>query len=153
MDNRLATLRFLAGRLGAYLLTVGIAYVLATVTATQAVVGRLESMGVSVALSDRIAMSLQDILGMAGMFLPMVAFGLLIALLCAALLSRWLPRWRLPLYGLAGAAAVLFIHLLLQLTLGIAPVAIARTGPGLLVQAAAGGVAGLAYPGLARRFE
>jgi hypothetical protein len=40
----------------------------------------------------------------------------------------------------------------MNLALGITPVAIARTGAGLAVQAAAGGAGGLAYLGLARRF-
>ena len=152
MDKRFPLLRFLAGRLVAFLAAVGAAYVLAALTATWSVVGRLEGMGVTVPLTDRAAMSLQDLGGMAGSFLPLVALGLLIALLCAALLARWLPRWRGPLYFLAGAAALICVHLLMNLALGITPVAIARTGAGLAVQAAAGGAGGLAYLGLARRF-
>lgn len=153
MDKSLPTVRFLAGRLGAYLLAVGTAYVLATLTATQSVVWRLKAMGVTVPLWDRIAMSLQDIAGMAALFLPMIAFGLLVALLCAALLGRWLHRGRLALYFLAGAASVVCVHLLMHQAFGITPVAIARSSGGLLVQALAGGAGGLAYLGLARRFE
>jgi hypothetical protein len=98
MDNLRPIIRFLAGRLGAYLLAVAIAYVLATVTATQSVVASLDGMGVAVGLADRLAMTARDIRGMAPMFLPMVAFALLVAFLSAALLSRCIfspapPPW------------------------------------------------------------
>lgn len=158
MDNRFPLLRFLAGRLLAFLAALAMAYGLATLTATQSVILRLEGMGVPVPLGDRVAMSLRDLGGMAGTFLPAVALGLLIALPCAALATRWLtrrmpywlPRWRGPLYFLAGAAALVCVHLSMHLALGITPVAIARTGGGLAVQAAAGGAGGLAYLALAR---
>jgi len=152
MDNRFPLLRFLAGRLLAFLAALAFAYLLATVTATQSVILRLEGMGVPVPPGDRAAMTMQDLGGMAGSFLPLIALGLLIALACAALLARWLPRWRGPLYFLAGAAALVCVHLSMHLAVGITPVAIARTGVGLAVQAAAGGAGGLAYLALARRF-
>ncbi|MDX1380260.1 MAG: hypothetical protein R3233_04025 [Xanthomonadales bacterium] len=152
MDKRFPLLRFLAGRLLAFLAAVSLAYLLAALTSTQAVILRLEGMGVTVPLDDRAAMALRDLGGLAGTFLPLVALGLLIALLCAALITRWLPRWRSALYFVAGAAALICVHLLMNLALGITPVAVARTGGGLAVQAAAGAAGGLAYLGLARRF-
>jgi len=79
------------------------------------------------------------------MFLPMVAFALLVAFLSSALLSRWLHRWRLPLYFTAGAAALVCIHLALHLAFGITPVAAARTAAGLLMQGIAGAAGGLTY--------
>ena len=92
MNNWLPIIRFLAGRLAAYLAAVGVAYLLASITATWSVVASLARMGVEVAPSDRLAMTLADLAGMAPMFLPMVAFALLIAFMCAALLNRWLHR-------------------------------------------------------------
>lgn len=152
MDTRHSILRFLAGRLGAYLSAVAAGYLLATLTATQAVVSRLAAMGVDVPLAQRAAMSLQDIAGMAGMFLPMVAFALLAALLSAALLCRWLWRWRPLVYTAAGAVALVSIHLTLNLAFGLHPVAVARSSGGLLLQAAAGGAAGFIYLYLALRW-
>ena len=70
---------------------------------------------------------LSAIVGMAGMFLPIIAFGLLIAFLVTALLCRWLPNHRTGLYVLAGAAALLCIHLTLHQVLGLTPVAAARS--------------------------
>jgi hypothetical protein len=151
MDNWRSLLIFLARRLGAWLLAVAVAYVLAAASATQYVVAQLAGMGIDVSLSERLAMTLQDLVGMAGMFLPMVAFALLIAFMTAALLCRWLSRWRLPLYLLAGAVAVVCIHLGLHLAFGITPVAIGRSAGGLLLQALAGAAGGFTYLSLIRR--
>lgn len=157
MENRLSTLRFLAGRLAAWLCAVAAAYLLAVIAATQAVVARLQGMGVPVPFGERLAMSLQDLAGMANMFLPMVAFALLVAFMCCALLWRWLgprlPRGRPLLYFAAGAAALVAIHLSLHLAFGITPIAAARSGGGLALQGLAGGAGGLLYPLLARRFS
>jgi len=150
-DARAETLFFLAKRLGAWLLAVAIAYVLAVITATQYVIAQLSGMGIDVAFDERLAMTGRDIIGMASMFLPMVAFALLIAFMTAALLCRWLSHWRLPLYLLAGAVAVVCIHLGLNLAFGITPVAIARSSGGLLAQALAGAAGGLTYLYLSRR--
>jgi len=150
-DARAETLLFLAKRLGAWLLAVAVAYLLATVTASQHVIARLSAMGIDVSLGERLAVTGRDIIGMAAMFLPMVAFALLIAFMTSALLCRWLSRWCLPLYLLAGAVAVVCIHLGLNLAFGITPVAIARSNGGLLAQAVAGAVGAFTYLSISRR--
>jgi len=152
MNNRLVIIRFLGVRLAVYLSAVLITYILASVTATQSVISSLAKMGVHLGFSERMAMTAQDISGMAGMFLPMVAFGLLIAFLATALICRYLDQWRFPLYIIAGATALVCIHLALNLAFGITPVAIARTIPGLLVQGLAGAVGGLVYAWLSLKF-
>jgi hypothetical protein len=151
LDARAEILFFLARRLGAWLLSVAVAYLLASIIATQSVVGALTRMGLDVPLGERLAMTGKDIIGMGGMFLPMVAFALLIAFMTAALLCRWLARWRLPLYLLAGAVAVACIHLGLHLAFGINPVAVARSTGGLLLQALAGAAGGFTYLSLTQR--
>lgn len=152
MNNRLVIIRFLGIRLAIYLSAVVVTYLLASVTATQSVISSLAKMGIGVSFSDRLAMTLQDISGMTGMFLPMVAFGLLIAFMATALICRYLDQWRIPLYVIAGATALICIHLALNLAFGITPIAIARTIPGLLVQGLAGAVGGLVYVYLSLRF-
>jgi hypothetical protein len=142
----------LTRKLGIYLFAVLVAYGLAVVTASQHVVSSLASMGVEVGLADRLAMTLADLAGMAGMFLPLIAFGFLVAFLVAALLRRWLDRWQTVLYLLAGAAALTALHLLLHLVFGLTPVAIARSAGGILVQALAGAAGGWVYIALNRRF-
>lgn len=151
MEQHTSIPRFLAGRLGAYALAVAVAYLLATVGATWYVIASLDGMGVSVPLSTRLAMTTRDLAGMAGMFLPMVAMALLVALLTAALLSRWLARWRLPLYLLAGAVALVAIHVALKQAFGLTPVPIARSAAGLVQQALSGAVAAGLYLWTLRR--
>ena len=151
MDNRASTIYFLARRLGAWLLAVAVAYVLASLAASQSVIGSLAAMGIDVPAGDQLEMMLRDILGMADMFLPMVAFALLMAFMTAALLCRWLARWRIPLYAVAGAVAVMTIHLVLHLAFGLTPIASARTTGGLALQGVAGAAGGLCYVLLVRR--
>lgn len=153
MNNWLSLIRFLGTRLAIYLAAVAVSYLLASVTATQSVVSSLAGMGVTLDMGERIAMTLQDISGMAGMFLPMVAFGLLIAFMVAALICRYRGQWRVPLYVIAGATAMVCIHLALNLAFGITPVAIARTTGGLLLQAVAGAAGGYTYVLLSRKFQ
>jgi hypothetical protein len=160
MDRRYPTLHFLAGRLACFLAAVAVGYLLASVAATQSVVHELSELGITVGLRDRVIMTGRDIRGLAGMFLPMVAFAYLVAFMAAALLTRWLRRWPTPspvrwhtaLYVLAGAAALVMIHVTLKLAFGLTPIAAARTAAGLALQALAGGAGGLAYVYLARRW-
>jgi len=151
MDNRTATIHFLARRLAAWLLAVAAAYLMACLTATQAVVVDLGRMGVHVPLGERALMTGRDVLGMASTLLPMVAFALLVAFMAAALLCRWLERWQVAVYALAGAAGLINIHITLHLALGLTPVAIARSCGGLMLQGLAGGIGGFTYILLIRR--
>ncbi len=137
---------YMIRKLAAYLLAVIVAYILASITATQSVIAQLAEMGVDVNFADRLSMTLHDIAGMAGMFLPMIAAAFLAAFLVVALLCRWLGRRLIALYVLAGAVALIGIHLTLNLAVGITPIAIARTMGGLLIQGLAGAVGAYLYP-------
>jgi len=132
-------------KLAAYLVAIIVAYLLASITATQSVIARLAEMGVDLNFADRLRMTLHDIAGMAGMFLPMIAAGFLAAFMLTALLCRWLGRRPIALYILAGAVALISIHLTLNLAFQITPVAIARTMGGLLIQGIAGAVGAYIY--------
>jgi len=138
-------MRFLITRLGIYLLAVIVGYLLASIIATQSVVSSLAGMGVDVGFSDRLIMTLKDIAGMAALFLPMIAFAYLAAFLIAAMLCHWWALWRTPIYIAAGAAAVITIHLTLNLAFNVTPIAVARTTGGLLLQGLAGAVGGYLY--------
>lgn len=152
MNSWLSIIRFLGTRLVIYLAAVLLTYLLASIMATQSVVSSLSGMGVDISFSERAAMTLRDVVGMAGMFLPMVAFGLLTAFMATALICRYWNRWRIPLYLIAGAAALVGIHLALNLAFGITPVAIARTPFGLVMQGAAGAAGGLAFVYLSKKY-
>ena len=135
----------LSRKLAIYLAAVLTAYLLATATASLHVASSLASMGVTVTPADRLSMIAQDLAGMAGMFLPLIAFALLAAFLVTALLHYLLRRARVLLYVLAGAAALLTLHLAMHAALGLTPVAVARSAPGLLLQALAGAAGGFVY--------
>jgi len=153
MNNWLSIIRFLGIRLAIYLAAVVVAYLLASVVATQSVVSSLSGMGVDLSFAERATMTLRDIGGMAGMFLPMIAFGLLIAFMATALICHYWNQWRTPLYIIAGAAALVCVHLALNLAFCITPVAIARTTTGLGLQALAGAVGGYTYVYLSGRYR
>lgn len=134
-----------------WLLAVVVAYLLASITATQSVVSSLFEMGVTVGFSERLGMTIKDIAGMAGLFLPMIAAAFLAAFLVAAMLCRWWPQWRTPIYIVAGAAGLVTIHLTLNLAFGITPIAIGRTAGGLLIQGLAGAVGGFIFLSLTQK--
>jgi len=153
MNNWLSIIRFLGIRLAIYLSAVVFAYLLASIMATQSVISSLSGMGVDLSLAERAGMTLRDFGGMAGMFLPMIAFGLLIAFMATALICHYWNQWRTPLYIVAGAAALVCVHLALNLAFGITPVAIARTTSGLGLQALAGAMGGYTYVYLSGRYR
>lgn len=129
----------------AYLLAVITTYALATVAATQSVLASLKGMGVTVSFGQRLEAIGHDLLGMANLFLPLIAVALLIAFVVTAVIGRWVPRWRPALHVAAGAVAVVALHLILNAVFDITPIAAARTASGLLVQALAGAVGGYAF--------
>jgi hypothetical protein len=139
-------LRVLAAFVAAVLVTYG----LAAIAQTQHVMSRLVDMGMPVTFSDRLAATLDDLVGMAPLYMPMLAVGLAIAFGIAAGVMRLAPRWRPVGYPLAGGLAVLVLHVSLTLALGITPIAVARTTLGLTSQALAGAVGGWAFAMLRR---
>lgn len=122
----------------AWVLAVLLAYSLATLFATQSVIGHLADMGIPLSLGERLQMTASDQLGMTGMYLPLIAVGMLIAMLVAGFLGRRSPQRRTRLFMLAGAVAMISIHLALNWSFDITLVAVARSPLGLLSQALAG---------------
>jgi len=142
----------LGRKLAIYLAAILVTYLLATVTASLHVASRLAAMGVTLDPAARLAMIGHDLVGMAGMFLPLIAFALLVAFLVTALVHYGLRRARVLLYVLAGAVAMLALHLGLHAAFGLTPVAIARSAGGLALQTLAGAAGGWVYIGLNRRY-
>ncbi|NNF66315.1 MAG: hypothetical protein HKM98_02285 [Gammaproteobacteria bacterium] len=132
-------------RIVVFLLALIVTYVIAAIASTQSVLARLSEMGIVVTLDHRIGAMLHDLVGMATTFLPLLAAGLLIAFLLTALVNRWVVDLRTPLYVLAGASAVIAVHVCLKLALDITPVAAARSAGGLVIQAFAGAIGGYVF--------
>ena len=134
-------------------LTFGIllAYVAGSVLGTQVVLNNVAAMGLDVTLAMRWSSSVSDVAGLAGTLLPLMV----IALLPGWLIFDWLgrrptmrvaPAW----YILTGAMAIAVLHPALNWAFGVDVFAPARTMPGLLGQALAGGLGGVAVA-LSRR--
>ena len=128
-------------------LTFGIllAYVAGSVLGTQVVLNNVAAMGLEVTLAMRWSSSLSDVAGLAGTLLPLMV----IALLPGWLILDWLgrrPTMRIPpaWYILMGAMGIAVLHPTLNWAFGVDVFAPARTLPGLLGQAVAGGFGGLA---------
>ncbi len=122
-----------------------ITYVLGTIAMTQVVLFELASVGVSVPLADRAAMTLFDIGGMAFSYLPLVAVALGLGFFVADRLATRRPAWRRWLCLAAAASAILVLIILVQMTLGVNPLSGARTATGVLLQLAAGVTGGLTF--------
>ena len=134
-------------------LTFGVllAYVAGSVLGTQVVLNNVASMGLEVTLAMRWSSSLSDVSGLAGTLLPLMA----IALLPGWLILNWLGRRQTTSvasawYILTGAMGIAVLHPTLNWVFGVDVFAPARTMPGLLGQALAGGLGGVAVA-LSRR--
>lgn len=128
-------------------LTFGIllAYTAGSVLGTQWVLSNVASMGLDVTLAMRLSSSLSDLSGLLGTLLPLMV----IALLPGWLILDWIgrrptktvaPAW----YVLTGVAGIAILHPALNWVFGVDVFAPARTMLGLLGQAVAGGLGGLA---------
>lgn len=148
------SMRKLLSLTGVFLAAVLCTHVIASVLATQHVLGRLADMGLGVTPSVRFSSTVHDIIGLGSSYLPLIAIGFLIAFFVAALISRRLPGARVALYVAAGAVAVVAVNLSLSAAFDIIPIASARTTTGLLGQGLAGAFGGLLFSSsvkLARR--
>ena len=134
-------------------LTFGVllAYVAGSVLGTQVVLNNVASMGLEVTLAMRWSSSLSDVSGLAGTLLPLMAIALLPGWL---ILNRLGRRPTTPVasawYILTGAMGIAVLHPTLNWVFGVDVFAPARTMPGLLGQALAGGLGGVAVA-LSRR--
>ena len=122
-----------------------LAYTAGSVLGTQWVLSNVASMGLDVTLAMRLSSSLSDLSGLLGTLLPLMA----IALLPGWLILDWIgrrptktvaPAW----YVLTGVAGIAILHPALNWVFGVDVFAPARTMLGLLGQAVAGGLGGLA---------
>lgn len=126
------------------------AFVTASILATQFILSRVAAMGMDVTPGVRLQATLHDILGLSGTYLPMVAVALLLALLTAAGLGKFLPRYRSLLFVIAGAAGLIAIHVILKAVLGLSGIAATRTLAGLLSQGVAGALGGYVFVSMRR---
>ncbi len=131
--------------IAAYFPATLVAYLLASAFSTFMIMAGLKEMAMPVSATDVLSAVWFDWLGLLGSYLPLVAISLLIALPVAGQLHGRLGFPRLFTYALAGFVALIAIHLILEATLGLIGFAAVRSTFGLLMQGAAGGIAGWFY--------
>ncbi|MBI1239773.1 MAG: hypothetical protein GC199_10590 [Alphaproteobacteria bacterium] len=137
--------------IAAFIIAVIVAGVAGTVASSVSVLAQLDAMGAPVPTGQAIQMVLGDIVGMAPLYLPIIAGGFLIAFLAGALLDWLVPGFRVLVFSVAGGVAVLVaITTMIFVFDGIIPIAGARSDVGFLAQGFAGLLGGCAF-GLLRR--
>lgn len=136
----------MARTLGGFFLAVIITYIAGAVFISQGNLAQVAALGLEVTMGIRIDAAVHDVSNMYGIYLPVVAVALLIALPVARLVIRFLPSARLIGYTLAGFVALLATHLIMAAVFnGIVGIAPARFIDGLLLQGIAGALGGLAF--------
>ena len=131
----------------AFVVAVIVAYVLAVLMYTQINLGNVVEMGLEVTAGDRFAAALHDLVGMLGLYLPIIGVALLIAFGVARVILIWVPQLRTLGYVLAGFVAIYTVDFALGalLTSGTHPLAVTRTTVGLLSQCVAGAIGGYVF--------
>ena len=102
-------------------------------------------LGLNVGISDRLETLMHDLTHMMSIYLPLVAVSSIIAFSVAAGIIRLTPNLRLVGYVSAGFVALIAMHVILKMVLGLTGVAPTRTMVGLLAQGLAGAFGGYLF--------
>ncbi len=129
----------------ALIVAVGVAYIAAVTFSTHSVLQRLVALGVEIPINVRIETTIQDWMGMAPLYLLIIAVGFFIAFVVAGLLSRFFPSQRTIVFTVAGFVAIVTAILIMNAALGVTGLAGARSTLGLLSQGLAGALGGYAF--------
>ncbi len=134
-----------------FLLAVAFATVLGSIIQTQINLAAIQSLGAPVSLSVRLNATVRDLLGFTPAYAGIMAVTLLFAMPLAALASRFLSTWRLPLYFLAGGLGLLAAF---QIADAVAPmptlIAATRSAEGTAAMMLSGAFGGLLFATLRR---
>jgi hypothetical protein len=138
--------------IGSFLAAVIVAIILGSIASTHFVLGALTDLGVEIPFSDRLTMTLQDIVGIAPLYGAIIGTGLLVAFVAAIFVAKLAPSLRWLVYLVAGGAAVGITLFTLQVTFGgIMPISGARSTGGFLAQIAVGAISGYVFARLTTR--
>ena len=129
----------------AFLAALATTYVVAALFYSQLNLGQLVEMGIEVSAGVRLQTALHDVMGMVGLYLPILAVGLMIAFAVARLILRWVPQLRKLAYIAAGFVGVFAIDALMVSIFSMHPLAVTRTTVGLLSQCVAGALGGYVF--------
>lgn len=143
----------------AYLIATAVTFAGASFAHTQMVLNELAAMGAPVDAGLRLSQGVSDMLGLLtngsppGIFVAIIAIGLLVALPVAGLVARLAPGLRWFVFMVAGAIAMLVIFSALKALLGTVGLFGARGTIGLALQMGAGALGGLVFTLLKPRAE
>ncbi|MFT4798894.1 MAG: hypothetical protein ACI9B8_000276 [Sulfitobacter sp.] len=129
----------------AYIVAVLVTYIVGALAISQGNVGQIVEMGFDVTVAQRLDAALHDVTHMYDLYLPLVSVGLLIGLLFAGIIIRFVPHLMMIGYVSAGFTSMLALPLLANVVLGAAALAPTREISGLIAQGVAGGIGGYAY--------
>ena len=128
-----------------YALAVCAAYLVGCIVVSQGNIASVVALGFEVTLSQRVDSVVHDIINMTAIYLPLIAVAFLIALPVSALVISRVPHLKRLGYVLGGCVALIAIHVILKMVLGLSGVATTRTLAGLLAQGLAGAIGGYCY--------
>lgn len=131
--------------LKAYTGAVGGAYLTGSIFASLVILGNVRNMGMDVTAAVALKAIGHDLLGLTSSYLPLIAVAFLIALLFTHALLKILPSHPQLLYVLAGAVALVALHMTMKAVLGLSGIAATRTLAGLMSQGVAGAFGGWLY--------
>lgn len=134
-------MRVLLAFLAAWLLTYG----LCAVATTQTVLAGLAAIGHPVSLTQRLQMTVADLLGLAPVFGSAIAVALLLGFLLAYGASRLIGGLQRLAFLVAGAVAVAALHLVLEQIFNVPLIIATRNATGLLLQSLAGAAGGYLF--------
>jgi hypothetical protein len=98
----------------------------------------------AIPFADRVTWAAHDLIGMLGSYGAVVSIALLIAFLVAGAVARF-SGFRVIIFGLAGAVALLVMFTIMRRVLGTVGIFGARGGAGLAAQMAVGLIAGVLF--------
>jgi len=131
--------------IGAFLVAVIGTYILGVLFIGQGNLANVAEMGLSIGMGDRVSTLFHDLTHMVAIYLPLVTISSVIAFSVAAGIIRLTPNLRLVGYVSAGFVALIAMHLIMKMVLGLTGVAPTRTTIGLLAQGAAGAFGGYLF--------
>ena len=135
----------------AFLLAVIATYLLAAAFSTQVILHQVADLGLPVPLTVRMDTTLEDLIGMLPMYLPIVAVSLVVAIPVSALALKFVPIPRTLGFLIGGAAALWVLHTIMIAVFGIHALPATRFNVGMATQALAGAVGGYVYARLSEK--
>lgn len=124
--------------------------VIGIIVSSQFIMAEVSGMGLVVPLSARIETTMNDIIGMAPLFGVIFGSALLISILVAGVVSRFVPTLSTVIHIAAAASAIVVTLEIMKAVFAITAIAATRDWDGYLSLCLIGGLAGYVFIKMAR---